>query len=268
MLASSCSRRSYFLFQLLWRAEICCRISNSSPFLENENQKSIKERILKRRIVWEPLKERHPSEDGNIILLKEPALYSHIYSLALNFIYSLLQSNPNHRMSIAQSLHHPWLESHTPFHPPDFDEFQRTYEMDARMSISHIGFGEDIGFGPHEPGGHHGGSPTSALRRRKDVIAQADEGRVLLPEPSSEMVANITRQGPSTPVRSQNKRVREQLSVLPEDSLAYVYAEADARHAAAAAANLNANANVPMDGGGASDGRRRSGRRTKAPRRA
>jgi hypothetical protein len=102
-------------------------------------------------------------------------------------------------MSITESLDHPWLLSHVPFHPPDFDEFYRTYHTDSRMNISHIGFGEDLGMDPCEPGGHHGGSPTSALRRSKDVIAQADEGRVVLPEPSSEMVANIVRQGPATP---------------------------------------------------------------------
>jgi len=138
------------------------------------------------------------------------------------------------------------------------------------MNISHIGFSGDLGDDPYEPGGHHGGSPTSALRRRKDVIAQADEGRMVLPEPSSEMVANIVRQGPVTP----GKKRRAELSVLPEDSLEQVYAEADARSAAAAAAaaaNANTKLNTPVDDGSDSleipDSRRRSSRRTKVPRR-
>ena len=138
------------------------------------------------------------------------------------------------------------------------------------MNISHIGFSGDLGVDPNDPGGHHGGSPTSALRRRKDVIAQADEGRVVLPEPSSEMVANIVRQGPVTPGKGQKKR-RAELSVLPEDSLEQFYAEADARTAAAAAANVKTSLNTPVDDGSDSleipDSRRRSGRRTKVPRR-
>src|SRR5258708_875026 len=114
----------------------------------------------------------------------------------MNFIYSFLQVNPEQRMSITQSLNHPWLQAHIPFHPPDFDQFHRTYDAESRMNISHFGFGGELGVDNlHEPDGHHGGSPTSVLRRRKDVIAQADEGRVMLPEPSSEMVANIVRQG-------------------------------------------------------------------------
>jgi len=184
----------------------------------------------------------------------------------LNFVFNLLQADPKLRMSITDSLDHQWLQSHVPFHPDDFDEFQRTYDTGSRMSISHFGFGDDFGADSHEPGGHHGGSPTSALRRRKDVIAQADQGRVLLPEPSIEMAANVVRQGPTTPGKGQNKRARAELSVLPEDSLEQVYAEAAARNAAAAAASK------PVDDGGllleGSDGRRRSGRRTKVPRRA
>jgi hypothetical protein len=144
----------------------------------------------------------------------------------------------------------------------------------SRMNISHIGFGGDLGVDdPHEPGGHHGGSPTSALRRRKDVIAQADEGRVVLPEPSSEMVANIVRQGPATPGKGQKKRVRAELSVLPEDSLEHVYAEAAARNAAAAA-SAAANQNTNPNTGGRSWRFVRGlgwsssfGRRTKVPRR-
>src|SRR5260221_12044381 len=104
-------------------------------------------------------------------------LLAYVVCLAMNFIYNLLQANPQHRMSITNSLDHPWLLSHVPFHPPDFDQFQRTYYDDetSHMNISHIGFSGDLGVeGPYEPGGHHGGSPTSALRRRKDVIAQAD----------------------------------------------------------------------------------------------
>jgi hypothetical protein len=195
----------------------------------------------------------------------------------LNFIYSFLQVKPERRMSITECLTHPWLLSHVPFHPPDFEEFQRTYYDESRMNVSHVGVSH-VGFSgdlwaddPSEPGGHHGGSPTSTLRRRKDVIAQADEGRVLLPEPSTEMVANIVRQGPATP---QKKRA---LSVLPEDSLEHVYAEAAARSAAAAtaaaaaAAIQSANVHSPLDDGSdsleISDARRRSGRRTKVPRR-
>jgi hypothetical protein len=167
-------------------------------------------------------------------------------------------------MSITESLDHPWLLNHLPFHPPDFDEFQLTYaDFNSHMNISHTGMSEPLGMDSFGSDGHHGGSPTSTLRRRKDVVAEAEKDGQVLPDPPSEMEANLTRANPPAAGRG-NKRVRAELSVLPEDSLEQVYAEAAARSAAA-------NANKPMDSGGDSLGssgdRRRSGRRTKVPRR-
>jgi len=40
------------------------RIANASPFIEDEQCKSVKDRILKRRIVWEHLVEKYPTQDG------------------------------------------------------------------------------------------------------------------------------------------------------------------------------------------------------------
>jgi hypothetical protein len=48
-----------------------------------------------------------------------------------------------------------------------------------------------------------------------DQIGTSDV-RVVLPEPSSEMVANVVRQGPATPGKDQQKRARAELSVLPK----------------------------------------------------
>jgi hypothetical protein len=168
---------------------------------------------------------------------------------------------------MTDSLSHPWFREHTPFHPPDFDEdlMGRT-DSAMSMSVSYEAFaeGEDV-FGREVPA-----APTSPgrLQRRKDVIAQADEGKIVLPEPSSEMVANVVRQSPAGPSRGQNKRVRAELSTLPEDSLEDVYNAADAaRHnAAPAEASTNVDTSSPdeHDGG---HGSRRPGRRAKAARR-
>lgn len=196
--------------------------------------------------------------------------------IAVNFIAALLQVDPNVRLSMTESVNHPWLKAHTPFHPPDFDEVNGVLDNDMRMSVT-------SGFPEHDHNSLNTGpphsSPTSALKRRKDVIAEADEGKVVLPEPSSEMFANITREGSSvaTPSKGQNKRVHAELSVVPEDSLEHVYNAAAAAAAAAGAAGtagghqnaatLDAPPVVGSDSGENSDGRRRSARRPKVPRR-
>jgi|SRR6266540_4570237 len=188
--------------------------------------------------------------------------YYIVWVIAVNFIAALLQANPEVRLSMTESVHHPWLESHTPFHPPDFDE---SISEDVRMSVS-------VAFPEHEDMPHTAphGSPTSALKRRKDVIAEADEGRVVLPEPSSEMVANIAREGPAaaaTPNKSQKKRVHAELSAVHEDSLEHVYNAAAALQNAAAL--VDAPPMVGSDSGETSaEGRRRSSRRSKVARRS
>jgi serine/threonine/tyrosine protein kinase RAD53 len=49
----------------------CCRVANSSPFLDDESCKSVKERILRRRIVWEPLIEKGVTQEGPYVLHQE-----------------------------------------------------------------------------------------------------------------------------------------------------------------------------------------------------
>lgn len=166
---------------------------------------------------------------------------------------------------MTDSLSHPWLQAHTPFHPPDFDEgFIGRPDSVMSMTVSYQAFaeGEDV-FGRQVP------SPNSPgrLRRRKDVIAQADEGKIVLPEPSSEMVANVIRQSPADTSKGQNKRVRAELSTLPEDSLEHIYNAADGpRHNVAppdAPPDVGASSIKKNDNGG-----RHSGRRAKVARRS
>ncbi|KAF9531599.1 kinase-like domain-containing protein [Crepidotus variabilis] len=78
-------------------------ISNASPFIEDETQQ-IRERILLRKIDWETLQARYPTED------------------ATHFIQALLQVMPTRRLSLTSAVLHPWLAQHIPYHPPDFDE--------------------------------------------------------------------------------------------------------------------------------------------------
>jgi len=171
------------------------------------------------------------------------------------------------RLPMTESLGHPWLLEHTPFHPPDFDEeLMGRSDSAMSMSVNYQAFaeGEDV-FGREVPA-----VPTSPgrLQRRKDVIAQADEGKIVLPEPSSEMVANVERQSPAGPSRGQNKRVRAELSTLPEDSLEDVYNAADAarQNAAPPDPSPSVDTSFPDEREGGHGGRR-SGRRAKAARR-
>ncbi|KAF9452361.1 Pkinase-domain-containing protein [Macrolepiota fuliginosa MF-IS2] len=71
-------------------------LTNASPFIEDENQRDIRLRISERRIDWSTL------QSAGVSL--------HAY----NFIECLLQENEETRMSLTDSLKHPWLRSYTP----------------------------------------------------------------------------------------------------------------------------------------------------------
>ena len=44
------------------------RIANAAPFTEEEQCRNVKDRILKRRIIWEPLIDKYPTQDGTVFL--------------------------------------------------------------------------------------------------------------------------------------------------------------------------------------------------------
>ncbi len=72
------------------------RLTNSNPFIEDENQRDIRTRIIERRIDWGTLANASVSVD------------------AQSFIRNLLEDNPSRRMSLTSALRHPWLASYLP----------------------------------------------------------------------------------------------------------------------------------------------------------
>lgn len=76
----------------------CTRLMNSNPFIEDENQRDIRTRIIERQIDWETLTNASVSVD------------------AQNFIRNLLEDNPSRRMSLTSALRHPWLSSYSPIY--------------------------------------------------------------------------------------------------------------------------------------------------------
>jgi len=146
-----------------------------------------------------------------------------------SFIRSLLEVDPNLRLPMTDSLNHPWLREHTPFHPPDFDEeLMGRSDSAMSMSVNYQAFADLEG---------------------EDVFG---------------MVANVVRQSPASPSRGQNKRMRAELSTLPEDSLEDVYNAADAarQNTAPPDPSPSVDTSLPDEHEG-----RRSGRRVKAAQR-
>ncbi|KAI9455364.1 kinase-like domain-containing protein [Lactarius psammicola] len=72
-------------------------LTNTGPFIEDENEQDMRRRIAERYIDWGTLK------------------YKQVSAPAQDFIRCLLDANPSTRMTLTDALHHPWL-SLTP-HP-------------------------------------------------------------------------------------------------------------------------------------------------------
>ncbi|KAF8265517.1 kinase-like domain-containing protein [Lactarius quietus] len=66
-------------------------LTNTGPFIEDENEPDMRRRIAERYIDWGTL------------------LYKHVSAPAQDFIRRLLDSNPSTRMTLTDALRHPWL---------------------------------------------------------------------------------------------------------------------------------------------------------------
>lgn len=104
------------------------------------------------------------------------------------------------------------------------------------------------------------------LQRQSDIVHRAAEEGKALPEPSWEMIAYATTRDDNTSnEKGPNKRMRAELTPLPEEVL-----DADMNSSAVEIPGLSAGkvkkSESPDEG--SSSGPRRSGRRSKVPRRS
>jgi serine/threonine/tyrosine protein kinase RAD53 len=94
------------------------RLTNTGPFIEDDEEPDIQRRITGRQISWNTLEELGVSTTG---MLLPPRNYSRWQMLILwelliaqEFIRRLLDVNPTTRMSLTDALRHPWLSPSAP----------------------------------------------------------------------------------------------------------------------------------------------------------
>ncbi|KAF8725174.1 hypothetical protein AX14_008301 [Amanita brunnescens Koide BX004] len=161
-------------------------LTNSNPFIEDENQRDIRTRIIERRVDWGTLTNASVSVD------------------AQNFIRSLLEDNPSRRMSLTNALRHPWLSSYLPI-------YNNSPVLPKSDDISMISVTTDASKPRSE------GPRAMVLQRRSHLLSQAAEAGNSLPEPSEEMIARAASQEDAKDFKGQNKRLRSELTPLPEE---------------------------------------------------
>ncbi|PFH44973.1 hypothetical protein AMATHDRAFT_164241 [Amanita thiersii Skay4041] len=162
-------------------------LTNSSPFIEDENQRDIRTRILERTVDWATLHK------ANVTLE------------AQDFIRRLLEENPTQRLSLNNALQHPWLQSYRTTPKPTFSNSSHLSEM-SFVSISP----NSTGSSNVQPSYH-----LKPLQRRSYLLAQAAESGSPLPQPSEEMITNAL-QPDLTQSKAIHKRMRSELTPYPE----------------------------------------------------
>ncbi|KAF9497953.1 kinase-like protein [Pleurotus eryngii] len=150
-------------------------LTNAGPFIEDENQRDIRMRIIERQIDWDTLYNSNVSQE------------------AQSFIRSLLVDNPTRRMTLTDALHHPWLQSYTPVYTPS-SYLQQHSSTGSSIPSDDFSMLSDIPEG-NEPGSSHNvvdikreGSRSQPLQRRARVLEDAAEGKGEILQPSQEMI--------------------------------------------------------------------------------
>jgi len=108
---------------------------------------------------------------------------------------------------------------------------------------------------------------NGVLQRRSDIIQRAAEEGKALPEPSWEMIAYATaREDNPSNEKGPNKRMRAELTPLPEEVLDDANMNSSAVEIPGLSAGKVKKSESPDES--SSGGPRRSGRRSKVPRRS
>ncbi|KAJ8695899.1 hypothetical protein PTI98_005810 [Pleurotus ostreatus] len=150
-------------------------LTNAGPFIEDENQRDIRMRIIERQIDWDTLHNSNVSQE------------------AQSFIRSLLVDDPRRRMTLTDALHHPWLASYTPVYTPS-PYLQQHPSTGSSIPSDDFSMLSDILEGD-EPGSSNNivdikreGSRSQPLQRRARVLEDAAEGKGEILQPSQEMI--------------------------------------------------------------------------------
>jgi serine/threonine/tyrosine protein kinase RAD53 len=166
-------------------------VTNSSPFIEDENQRDVRTRIIERRIDWGTLTNSGVSLD------------------AQSLIRSLLEENPLRRMSLTNALGHPWLASYCSVYNTRPHQPSGSPDLHDGSIMSSIADSLKARFDS---------SRAMPLQRRSHVLSQAAEEGNVLPEPSQEMIAQAVSQQVASNSKSNNKRLHSELTPLSESN--------------------------------------------------
>ncbi|KAH0828081.1 kinase-like domain-containing protein [Lanmaoa asiatica] len=197
-------------------------LTSASPFIEDENQRDMKVRIAKRTIDWSSLDNLQVTE------------------LAKDFIRRLLEFDPRHRLSLSAARHHPWLNQSIPavagvnnsrearepssslgsFPDSSLTSLADDHDEDmADVSISEPSMSAGLEqlqleqpiSSPQRNGGR------APLQRRSQVLANAAENDVDLPEPSWQMLDAAGAAPARAGKRKLNEHDQQALSAVMED---------------------------------------------------
>ncbi|KAG6917818.1 hypothetical protein DXG01_000878 [Tephrocybe rancida] len=210
-------------------------LTNSSPFIEGDGNQDVRTRVIERTIDWSLLRNMNASPE------------------AIDFIRRLMEQDPRNRMTLANSLEHPWLKSHVPVYgraASYSNAVANNIPVDDFSMISSIPDNEGsfrgsvnadfqnlhleapaVSSTPAVPGAFPNNSLVAQpsrgvpLQRGSLITLQAAENGTL-PEPPVEMIANAAAQelreqqqatGPNE-LKGFNKRVHSELTPLSEEA--------------------------------------------------
>lgn len=151
-------------------------LTNQTPFDEPESCVDIRQKIIERDIVWQPLYDKGISDYG------------------IDLIWAFLFRDPKKRLTMAAALTHPWFSDYTPV--TDYSQYellppnQRKEVRDAAGSVMDIDRSRSM-LRPEMSASQI--EREAALTRRSRVVGQAAEDNMSMPAPPDDMIANWSR---------------------------------------------------------------------------
>lgn len=199
------------------------RLTNASPFVEDEQQPDIRTRVAERYVDWTVLQRANISKHGEL------------------FIRRLLEPCPEYRMALTVARGHDWLRGYGPIQQRALVQ-EPSIDSEARDDQSIVSYGE-----PDDVENYTGeqmsqdfqqmqleqnGSPrrerSRVLSRRSEVLSQAADNEMggRIPEPSWQMISNSQAMedaaaqngaGPSTRGHKRKDHSISHMAPMPED---------------------------------------------------
>ncbi|KAF9257946.1 kinase-like protein [Marasmius fiardii PR-910] len=141
-------------------------IAGANPFTEDDTQRDLRVRIVERRVDWQLIAKAE---------------------IRRNFIERLLTVSPRKRMTMRASLEHPWLRVYV----------EQLAQAPPTPGPGHADNDEPVSQGFEQLNINSNGPSTEqangkTLQRRRDVLEQAQDNEVVIPEPSLEMISKFS----------------------------------------------------------------------------